>query len=408
MTTVMTNKHICFYITGHGYGHFTRSAKIIKDLINKFDYQVTIVSVINFEFVKQNLEPYLTEGKLNYIKRKLDTGAVQTGPLDLDLKQTLESYYSEIHLNHERLVTQEAEFLRLNQINLVLTDVTPLVCAAADTANIKSVILSNLTWNYIYDDMLKSISSTLSDIEMNKYSEMIRQCDKDYASCTFHYRLPGPTPMIPNISLSKIIPCPLISRPSISTKIDVLNRLNLQDSHAHILILSFGGHDFSSFQIKEEYLPQGWVCLLLGFREEEYRPLNQPSKLSSRFIFCPNDSYVPDLVQVADALLGKIGYGTVSECLSSTPVTPLIYIPRDGWPEEPYLINILNDNNCGVSMPRNQFYGGEWSSYLEESIRRKDSLGVYTTSVDSSAADTHLRFVGVEAGQWIAQKLSEI
>lgn len=256
--------------------------------------------------------------------------------------------------------------------------------------------------------MLKSISSTLSESERNKYSEMIRQCDVDYACCTLHFRLPGPNPMIPNLAPSKVIPCPLVSRPAVSSKADMLARLNLQNSSAHILILSFGGHDFSSFQLKEEYLPEGWVCLLLGFKKEDYCPLDQPSKLSSRFIFCPGDSYVPDLVMVADALLGKIGYGTVSECLSSSPVTPLIYIPRDGWPEEPFLVSVLNDNQCGVPMPREQFYAGAWTSYLDESLKRKRCGGVYTPPADSPASDVHLRLVGFEAGKWIARKLSEV
>lgn len=402
-------KRCCFYITGHGYGHFTRSSKLIRDLVD-LNYHVTIVSIINIDFVKQNLEPLLSEGKVLYERRKLDAGAIQIGPLDLDLKATLDSYYSEIHMNHESLVRQEAEFLLTNNIQLVLTDVTPLVCAAAREANITSVIMSNLTWNYIYEDMLRSISDTLSEAEVSKYKEMIHQCDLDYASCTYHFRLPGPTPIIPNLDSTKVVPCPLVSRPSSSTTDDVLNQLNLKSSNAHILILSFGGHDFNSFHIKEEYLPDGWVCLLLGFRKADYYPEGQPSKLSSRFIFCPVDSYVPDLVLIADAFLGKIGYGTVSECLSSVPVTPLIYIPRDGWPEEPYLVNILDDNQCGISMPRDQFYSGNWTPYLQQALQRKSSAKAYLPAADGLAhADSaHLQLVGSEAGKWIVTKLNEL
>ena len=56
---------------------------------------------------------------------------------------------------------------------------------------------------------------------------------------------------------------------------------------------------------------------------------------SPRFrALCP-DAYVPDLIRLADAVLGKLGYGFVSECL--TMGTPLIYVPRHNWPEERYL-----------------------------------------------------------------------
>ena len=81
--------------------------------------------------------------------------------------------------------------------------------------------------------------------------------------------------------------------------------------------------------------------------------------MSSRFIFLKSDSYVPDFVNACDCFLGKIGYGTVSECLGTTPVTPLIYIPRPGWCEEKYLLKILYFNHCGIEMSADEFYAGK-------------------------------------------------
>ena len=51
------------------------------------------------------------------------------------------------------------------------------------------------------------------------------------------------------------------------------------------------------------------------------------------------DCFVPDLLQAADVMLGKIGYGTVAECLSCR--VPLIYVPREGWPEEDALRDLM-------------------------------------------------------------------
>jgi len=56
---------------------------------------------------------------------------------------------------------------------------------------------------------------------------------------------------------------------------------------------------------------------------------------SDRFFLMDTDCYVPDLVHAADVVLGKIGYGFVSECISAG--TPLVYVPRLHWPEEQYL-----------------------------------------------------------------------
>jgi hypothetical protein len=56
---------------------------------------------------------------------------------------------------------------------------------------------------------------------------------------------------------------------------------------------------------------------------------------SARFRALPQDAYVPDYIHMAQAVLGKLGYGFVSECL--TMGTALIYVPRQDWPEERYL-----------------------------------------------------------------------
>ena len=49
--------------------------------------------------------------------------------------------------------------------------------------------------------------------------------------------------------------------------------------------------------------------------------------------FEPTGMAFSDLVVSCDAVLGKCGYGTVTECVVNG--TPLLYIPRPGWPEEP-------------------------------------------------------------------------
>jgi UDP-N-acetylglucosamine:LPS N-acetylglucosamine transferase len=56
---------------------------------------------------------------------------------------------------------------------------------------------------------------------------------------------------------------------------------------------------------------------------------------SARFHALDPASYVPDQIHAADCVLGKLGYGFVSECVTSG--TALIFVPRVDWPEERYL-----------------------------------------------------------------------
>lgn len=51
-------------------------------------------------------------------------------------------------------------------------------------------------------------------------------------------------------------------------------------------------------------------------------------------------------IAAADALIGKIGYGTVSECLAHA--TPLVFVRRDYFNEEPFLRRLLQMHNAAV------------------------------------------------------------
>lgn len=46
-----------------------------------------------------------------------------------------------------------------------------------------------------------------------------------------------------------------------------------------------------------------------------------------------------DLLRSCDALIGKPGYGTFVEAACNQ--TPVLYLPREDWPEQPYLVEWL-------------------------------------------------------------------
>lgn len=65
-------------------------------------------------------------------------------------------------------------------------------------------------------------------------------------------------------------------------------------------------------------------------------------------------------------MVGKIGYGTVSEVLAHNK--PLVFIRRDYFNEEPFLRKLLELNGAAVEMRRKNFLGGNWGPFLEHAI----------------------------------------
>ncbi|KAG7972931.1 hypothetical protein I3843_07G205400 [Carya illinoinensis] len=71
----------------------------------------------------------------------------------------------------------------------------------------------------------------------------------------------------------------------------------------------------------------------------------------------------------SDCMLGKIGYGTVSEALAYK--LPFVFVRRDYFNEEPFLRNMLEYYQGGVEMIRRDLLTGHWKPYLERAISLK-------------------------------------
>lgn len=87
---------------------------------------------------------------------------------------------------------------------------------------------------------------------------------------------------------------------------------------------------------------------------------------SEHFIPLLRNIFVPDILAPSDVMLGELGYSTVSECLSLK--TPLVYVQRDGWPEELPLKELMEKYNALVHMPKDEFF-----SYIE-AFQKTDHL----------------------------------
>jgi L-arabinokinase len=292
--------------------------------------------------------------------RNLDTGGIQKDVIYLDPWKTLESYYNTVHKNRQVLLENEVVWAREHSIHLILMDATQFGAAIAKELGIKSILVTNFTWDFIFQEMLKAVQSDLSKEQIEYYQEMIDQCSQDVLSVDHYLQYPGGTPLPRGFDHNKIVPGPLLTR-QIRNK-NLRNELGIS-SEKKILLLGFGGHS-ADWNLQDSFLPDGWVCLVL-----RADPKAMPSE---RFQVMPYDAYVPDLIHAADAVLGKIGYGFVSECLGGG--TALIYIPRVYWPEEAYLENVLtNVYHAGVRLPLSEYNNGNWTPYIQDALNMKGS-----------------------------------
>ncbi|KAH8963425.1 hypothetical protein BDL97_04G009700 [Sphagnum fallax] len=159
----------------------------------------------------------------------------------------------------------------------------------------------------------------------NDHRSIVWQIAEDYSHALFVVRLPGYCPMP---AFRDVIDVPMIVRKVHRSRQQVRKDSGISEN-VKVLLFNFGGQD-ARWSLKE-YIPQGWLCLVCGEPAEQ--------QLASNFIRMDRDSYMPDLIAASDCMLGKIGYGTVSETLSCN--TPLVFVRRDHFNEEPFLRKML-------------------------------------------------------------------
>ncbi|EIW57273.1 uncharacterized protein TRAVEDRAFT_168919 [Trametes versicolor FP-101664 SS1] len=108
-----------------------------------------------------------------------------------------------------------------------------------------------------------------------------------------------------------------------------------------------------------------WIAIVCGVSKDWGR--EDGEELPENFFVAPRDVYMPDLTAVADVLLGKLGYGTVSECVDAC--TPFVYVPRPLFIEEHGLRLFLSSAGVGRELARTQYEQGEWADAVDAAWR---------------------------------------
>ncbi|GJE96266.1 hypothetical protein PsYK624_124600 [Phanerochaete sordida] len=175
--------------------------------------------------------------------------------------------------------------------------------------------------------------------------------------------------MIPGAPAASVPSSPVTS--TLPTFAGVVPPTPTIDEVAEPFAQSPDGKDGFEEERKEEYkdevfgtlLPDAsWVAVVCGVPKDWAAEDGEP--LPENFFVAPKDVYMPDLTAVADVLLGKLGYGTVSECVDAC--TPFVYVPRPLFIEEHGLRMLLARDGVGIELSRTAYESGEWAGAVEK------------------------------------------
>ena len=305
---------IIFYISGHGFGHSSRVAAVINELLREYPGLKVIIKTSAPEwFYREQIHHSFSFSRL-----ECDTGVIQFDSLNLDPQRSLETY-ADFFSGMEEAIAAEVEFARREDPGLIIGDIPPLSFEVADRIGVPSLGIANFSWDWIYEPYLE---------QNPEYHYLISSIRAGYRKAGLLLRLPFAGEMT---AFRESRDIPLIARRSDLAANQVRKKLLLPPGPP-LIILSFGG-----FSLGEEYyrrLTEIDGCLWLaservGFdlpgirniRREELRALGLG---------------YPDLVSAADVVITKPGYGILSECIANR--TKMLYTSRGEFREYPILV----------------------------------------------------------------------
>ncbi|KAI8818969.1 uncharacterized protein EV422DRAFT_536119 [Fimicolochytrium jonesii] len=346
---------IAFYISGHGFGHATRATVTIRYLLELGHYVTIVSSAPSFIFLGL-LEEYLS-CTLRSIAT-LDPGVVQRDPVTVDVDETMRQL--ELFLESaETVKEQEAVWMENERLDVVCLDAPFLPAVVAKQVGIPSVMITNFT----FDAIFSAIGTT------DHHKRLVQQCAEMYADADYLLRMPGHIP-IPSFQdrPSQTIELPLIVRKARMPPAQVRRTLDIPPS-APCVLITFGGFEIGGDALTAvQVLPDGWYGLVAC----PFAGVDASGRLRR---IRTEKWYMPDLLNAADVVLGKCGYGTCSEVVAHN--VPLVYVPRSGFAEEEGLVeNLMKPYGCSVEMPQSDFYKGNWAEYILRAAELQDSESI--------------------------------
>jgi len=359
---------ILFYVSGHGLGHCSREIEVIK-AIHKINPNLPIglKTPTASWFVKSNLPDYVI-----YEESTIDIGVLQSDSITVKPCETLKAY-SELIANKESIIEKEVKWCSEHNVKLIVADIPPIAFNISDKLGIPSIAVCNFTWDWIYSPYVREFPQfehVLEDIrESESFCDLCLYTPLDCDLSAFHNRQP----------------IPLIGRKSNKTVGEIRKKLGIAED-TNLILYSFGGVGINRTNILEpdldidtiilstngEKLCDNWMLL----KEDEMKKM---------------DVKYQDLVNAADAVLTKTGYGIVSECITNR--TGIIHVSRDNFIESGVIAEEMKKYIPAIEIPKEDFFLGRWREYFE--LLQSDEKPRATISTDGAekAAERIISFL---------------
>ena len=343
---------IVFYVSGHGFGHASRTIEVINAiLVRRPETRIGVRTA-----APRWLFDLTVKGKVTFSTLETDTGVVQIDALTLDEADSIRRA-SAFHSDLVTRAASETRILRELGAGLIVGDIPPLAFAVGAAAGIPSIAIGNFTWDWVYADYPR----------VRLAPSLLPAIRGAYARASMALRLPmsGGFETISNVK-----DIPFIARHATRTREEVCKILKLP-ADKPIILASFGGYglpglDTDALAKLKKYTAITTANLPLGRGRKEMPTAERKGSFVSLNEEAMYDAGVryEDLVGAAEAVVTKPGYGIISECIAND--SAILYTSRGHFPEYDVLVDDLPKYTRSAFINHDDLFAGKWETHLDK------------------------------------------
>jgi uncharacterized protein (TIGR00661 family) len=329
------SKRVLIALSSHGFGHLGQTAPAIQALKSRKP-EVEII-------VRGRLPAFKLREKLGDDIRiqsaDLDIGFVQKDALTIDFDKTIHEY-ERFHRQWDALLRREKQDLLKTSPDLIIANIPYLTLAAAHQLGIPCIAFSSLNWAEIYQYCFghRPESRAILKQMLNAYNQ---------ASCFLR-----PTPPMKMPGIENPITIGPLAQIGQDVSLELKSKLGL-DASEMLVLVSLGGmevktacEDWPRFSGIHFLVPESW--------DSRHPDTSVLETLGYSFV---------DLLRSSDVLIAKPGYGSFVEAACTG--TPVLYLPRQNWPEAPVLIDWLKRQGRCKEVSYEEFQAGDLQRHIE-------------------------------------------
>lgn len=327
--------HLLAVISPHGFGHLVQTAAVLNPLYARVaDLEITVRTTLPRERIATRLHvPFAHDRQAD------DFGMQQISALEVDLEASARAY-SAFHQDWEKRLADVARQYESLAPDLVFANVPYLSLAAARAAQIPAIGMSVLNWAEIYWHYFQNRPEAKT---------IHRQMLEAYHAASVFMTT---EPAMPMRDFKHTRPIGPVVVPGNNRRAVINERFRLS-AEEQLVLVGLGG---IAMRLPVERWPSR-----PGLRyivQEDWR-VQRGDVITLESLAMP----FSDVLASCDLFLTKPGYGSFTEAAANG--IPVLYVTREDWPEQAYLVEWLEQRASCKAISPAQADEGRFSQELE-------------------------------------------